>query len=179
MTLPLVVLAALSVFGGFLLEQNHAFERWLYPKELPVLGAISVEPTGLPLSLGIISLIAALLGILAGVFYYRNGLPKSEGWDESSWSGFRRRSYNQFGYDALMTSAAVEGGNELANTIGTGLERSVVDGAVNGSGLLAGLLGRGLGVLQKGFIRSYALMMLIGGVVIVGYFAFIANGGAH
>jgi NADH-quinone oxidoreductase subunit L len=177
MTLPLIVLAILSTFGGYLLEKNHVFEHWLYPQNLPVLGEVSIHPHEIPLEM--ISLAAAVLGILAGAFYYRNGLPKAEGWDESSWSGFRRASFGQFGFDALMTSTAVEGGGELAKNLGTGVERSLVDGAVNGSGWLASAAGKGLGLVQKGFIRSYALLMLIGGVVIVGYLAFAANGGVH
>jgi NADH-quinone oxidoreductase subunit L len=179
MTIPLVVLAILSAFGGLVLNQNHVFERWLYPQGLPVLGQVSVEPTGLPVSLGVISLIAALLGIGAGAIWYRNGLPKSEGWDPSSWSGFRRAAYGQFGFDSLMTTAAVEGGGELAQNLGTGVERSLVDGAVNGSGWLATSGGRGLALVQKGFIRSYALLMLVGGVAIVGYLAFVARGGVR
>jgi NADH-quinone oxidoreductase subunit L len=172
MTLPLIVLAILSAIGGFALDRGHVFENWLATSSGPsVLGEVSVEPTGLPLSLGLISLIAAVVGIAAGIAVYRNGLPKREGWDETSWSPFRRSSYGQFGFDSLMTTAAVEGGSELAQNIGTGVERTLIDGVVNGSVGLATIFGQGLGRVQRGFIRSYALLMLIGGVALLGYMA--------
>ena len=78
-----------------------------------------------------------------------------------------------------MTSAAVEGGNELATGLGSGIERGVIDGAVNGSGWLAGTFGRGLAFLQGGAIRSYAFLMLIGAVAIVGSLAWAAVGGGR
>ncbi len=179
MKVPLIVLAVLSIVGGYALEHNHVFEHWLYPQGLPILGEVSVEPKGLPLSLGLISLACALAGILAGWVWYKGGLPHDEGFDESRWSPFRRASYGQFGVDSLLTSAAVEGGGELGNTLSTGVERTLVDGAVNGSVGLATLAGRGLGTLQRGLIRSYALVMLVGIVAIVGSLAYSALGGGR
>ncbi|RYG26918.1 NADH-quinone oxidoreductase subunit L [bacterium] len=171
MTIPLVVLAILSAFGGFLLHQNGAFEKWLAPSSgTAVLGEVSVHPHGLPLEW--ISLGAALTGLVLGFLFYGKGMPKGEGWDETRWSPFRRASYGQFGFDSLMTTAAVEGGSELAQGIGTGVERSLIDGVVNGSAGLATTFGRGLGLVQRGFIRSYALLMLIGGVALLGYMAY-------
>ena len=47
----------------------------------------------------------------------------------------------------------------------------MVDGAVNGSAWLVNQLGRGLRSLQSGYVRSYALMFLVGVVAVIGYFA--------
>lgn len=178
MTLPLIVLAVLSTVGGFLLSKDGVFEKWLAPSSGPkFLGEVSVEPHNIPL--GLISLGAAILGIVLGLAVYLRGLPKNEGWDENAWSPFRRASFDQFGFDALTTTAAVEGGRELATTLDRGIEPYVIDGAVNGSTSLANTLGVGVAKLQQGLIRSYALLMLLGGIFIVGYMTFAATRGGH
>ena len=179
MTFPLIVLALLSTFGGWLMARNEAFKHWLEPVSGPkILGEVSIEPHGFPLAW--VSLAFAVGGLLAGLLWYRGGLPHDEGFDETRWGAFRRAAYRQFGYDALLTGAAVEGGAELATVLDRGVERSVIDGAVNGSVNLSTWAGRGLGVLQRGLIRSYALLMLLGAVTIVGILAYGAmTGGAH
>ena len=182
MTLPLIVLALLSTFGGWYLAQGERFERWLAPSDAPsLLGKVAVEPSGLPFgfSLAVFSLVSAFAGLIAGYLWYRGGLPHDEGFDESRWGGFRRAAYGQFGYDALLTSAAVEGGNELATGLDTSVERGIIDGLVNGSTRLATGLGGGLSRLQRGAVRSYAMLMLIGAVVLIGTMAYAAMGGAR
>jgi NADH-quinone oxidoreductase subunit L len=166
MWVPLVVLALLSVVGGFLMENNHAFEHWLEPSSGPtVIGStLSPHPEYLPISLVTLSLIAALGGILVGWLVYRKGLPKSEGWDLAKWSPFRRAAGDQFGYDRAMVSASVEGGAQLGWFAWRGIDVSIIDRIVNGVAGFAGLVGRGFRTSQTGFIRSYALWMLAGGL---------------
>jgi NADH-quinone oxidoreductase subunit L len=49
-------------------------------------------------------------------------------------------------------------------------DRRVVDGAVNGVASLVSGSGKGLRVLQSGFVRSYALGVTIGVVGLLAYF---------
>ncbi len=178
MTFPLIVLAVLSTVGGWALARGDVFEKWLAPSSGPtILGTVSVEPQGLPL--GWISIVAAGAGLLAGYLWYRGGLPHDEGFDETRWGAFRRASFGQFGYDALMTTAALEGGGELATGLDTGVERNVIDGAVVGSTWLWTQMGVGLARLQRGAVRSYAMLMLVGAVVLVGTMAYAAMGGGR
>jgi len=181
MWIPLVALAALSLGGGFLLYNNHAFEHWLYPNELPVLGKVEYHPHGLPIDLLWLSLIAAFGGIIAGGLVYAKGLPRKEGWDMSKWNPFRRSAGDQFGYDGLMMRTAVDGGRELGEGIWKGVDVAIVDGTVNGVGKLAGLMGTVGRLFQTGYVRFYAMMMLVGGVAILGYFAYAISklGGGH
>jgi len=72
-----------------------------------------------------------------------------------------------FGLDArtlappnLFGKAAIKAGKGAY-----GVDQSVVDGAVNGSGRTADYLGRGLRLLQNGNVQAYATLMFIGGVV--------------
>lgn len=170
MWLPLVVLAALSLAGGFFLSQNQLFETWLYPKGLTVLH-VHEHPEGLPLEW--ISLAAALGGIIFGVFVYRGGLPKDQSLDESKWRDLRLLQRDQFGFDRLLTSSAVDGGREAGRGLWILIDNGFVDKIVNGSGWVATQMGRGLQVLQTGLIRTYALAMLLG---IVGLLVFFLSG---
>ncbi len=175
MWFPLVVLAVLSAGGGFLLYRNHTLEHWLYPP-----GSMSLQleahPHGLPLELIWLSIIAAGLGILLGAIFYWKSLPAKEGWDESKWNPFRKAARDQFGYDSAMVAATVDGGRDLGVFMWKGADSKVVDGAVNGAGWLAGTLGKAFGFLQNGFVRQYALVMLIGVVALLGAIGYsIAN----
>ncbi|MEA2553456.1 MAG: NADH-quinone oxidoreductase subunit, partial [Fimbriimonadaceae bacterium] len=49
MYIPLIVLAFLSLVGGFLLAQHERFKEWLYPNGLPILGTVEEHPHGIPL----------------------------------------------------------------------------------------------------------------------------------
>jgi NADH-quinone oxidoreductase subunit L len=43
----------------------------------------------------------------------------------------------------------------------------VIDGALNGSASAAGFIGRVLGALQTGYVKDYALVFLLGAVIIL------------
>lgn len=177
MWVPLAALAIASIAGGFLLYNNHLFEHWLYPNDLPVLGKVKYHPHGLPLDLLTLSLIAAFGGILAGWLWYRNGLPKSEGWDLSKWNPFRRWAGNQFGYDVAMMNASIEGGRQVGVGMWRGIDAWLIDGIVNGAGKVFAGLGLAIRGIQSGYVRLYALMMLLGGVGLIGWFVYEASRG--
>jgi NADH-quinone oxidoreductase subunit L len=168
MWLPLVVLATLSVIGGYLLGHDDVFRNWLYPGgKLTILSPEDVagEPENIPLTL--YSIIAALGGLGLGFYFYRKGLPKSEGWDLSKWNWFRKSASNQFGYDAAIVNSGVEGGGDIGNGIWKVFDVGLVDGIVNGLGSVTMGAGRLLRKFQTGYVRSYAMSMTFGGILIL------------
>jgi NADH-quinone oxidoreductase subunit L len=48
----------------------------------------------------------------------------------------------------------------------------VIDGAVNGSAKTAGFFGRILSYFQSGLIKDYALIFLLGAIILIGYLVF-------
>ena len=54
--------------------------------------------------------------------------------------------------------------------VASALDGGVVDGAVNGAGRLVRGTGSKVRNLQTGFVRSYALALLVGVVIVVGFF---------
>lgn len=172
MTIPLIVLAALSLIGGWALAAGDTFKNWLYPSGLPIVNpeAVSGHPHGwVGHALLYLSIAAAMAGIGYGLWVYRKGLPESEG-DESKWHWFRRRAGKQFGYDEAIVDAGVEGGGAFAVALWRKFDAGIIDGFVNGLAFLAGEIGYGLRVLQTGIVRTYALWILIGAVAILVYF---------
>ncbi len=171
MWIPLVVLAVLSLAAGFLLKDR--LEHWLYPSGSTILGTVPHVPEGIPLMA--ISIAAALSGLGAGWYFYRKGLPKNQGLDESKWQGWRRSAQNQFGFDTMATSSAIEGGGEVARGLWKHVDQNFLDRIVNGVGALASGTGDLLKRAQTGYVRLYALVMLIGGLAFVGYFLFVIS----
>jgi NADH-quinone oxidoreductase subunit L len=166
MTIPLIVLAILSLVGGFFMNQNDAFEKWLYPSGLPVLGEVSHEAPNLMLyATG-----AAVIGLVLGVLFYLRGLPKDQGADESAWSPLRRAERDQFGYDQFVTMMGNQGGGDLASGISDLIDRPMIDGSVGGTAVASRYVGGVFRLLQTGLVRFYALMMLLGAVALIGYF---------
>jgi len=133
----------------------------------------------LPVSLFVMATIAACTGIFCGLLVYWVGLPKKEGWDLRKWNPFRIWAQNQFNFDSTMMGAAVEGGADVGNFLWKEVDAGAIDGAVNVIAKLAMVLGGLFRKVQTGFARSYALMMLFGGVLLLGYAAIKLMGGGQ
>jgi len=168
MWLPLVILAALSAGGGFLMAKGNVFENWLASGPLLATPASVNEVPNLAL----FSAAAAFGGIILGAFFYRKGLPTSQGWDETKWAPWRKDARNQFGFDNALSLNATEGGADLARGIWKIFDAGFVDGIVNGAGSGSAWIGGILRKAQSGYVRLYALVMLFGGVAFLGYFIF-------
>ncbi len=69
--------------------------------------------------------------------------------------------------------SAVKGGGDIARVAWLKFDAGFIDGLVNGIAWITGQFGRLFRVIQTGFVRGYALMMLVGGVAILGYFAYV------
>ena len=53
-----------------------------------------------------------------------------------------------------------------------GFDLGFIDGIVNGIGYAVAELGKGLRQIQVGFVRSYAAIILLGALVVLGYFIY-------
>jgi NADH-quinone oxidoreductase subunit L len=177
MSLPLVVLALLSLAGGWLLAQGHLFEKWLYPDGLALLSPemVAGHPHGwVGQSLMAMSIAAAFAGMLYGIIVYWRGLPKGEA-DERTWNPLRRLAGHQFGYDSAVMDAGVLGGREIGNVLWRGVDVKGVDGIVNGVAMVLGKFGEGFRTIQTGYVRGYALLMFVGGAALLGYFLYVMS----
>ncbi|AZS72596.1 NADH-quinone oxidoreductase subunit L [Streptomyces lydicus] len=159
MTVPMIVLAVGSVFAGGLFSVNEAFVKWLEPVTSFAHGHSPLSATTVTAS----TIVVLLIGVgIAWVMYGRKPVPALA----PRGSLLTRAARRDLLQDDFNHIVFVRGGEELTGTL-VRVDRSLVDGAVNGTaasmGGLSGLLRR----LQTGFVRSYAVQMLGGAAVLV------------
>ncbi len=160
MTVPLIVLAALSVLGGVLL-----FNDWIVTWLEPVTGhAEHHEP---PLPAIVITLLITLVvaaGVAAAWFLVGRGdVPREAPLDVS----FATRAARADLYgDAINDAVVVRPGASLVGGLTT-FDRVGVDGVVEGGSAAVGGLSTTMRRVQNGFVRSYALSLLAGALLVV------------
>ncbi|HEX5083808.1 MAG TPA: NADH-quinone oxidoreductase subunit L [Blastocatellia bacterium] len=202
MTVPLVILAMLSLVGGYVgvpaaLGGSNHFEEFLEPavaklKPAPAVDAgaattdlvAQVEPHGAVPSaethaapaeashegghdvgtermFTLISSVLALLGIGFGLrFFSRNPLWRAP-----------KLLEDKYRVDELYNATIV---SPLENLSRDGLWKivdvKIIDGIVNGVARLFAALAGALRYTQTGFARNYAAVILVGAIIVIGYF---------
>ena len=161
MTVPLIVLAALSVLGGLLLLND-----WIVTFLAPVAGEAPHEEPPLPAARDH----HARRG--RGRRRRRPGLvPRSAGVTSRALaptrvSVFTTAGRNELYGDAFNDAIIVGPGKQFTSGLAT-FDRTVVDGGFVGTAsALGGLSGR-LRLAQNGFVRSYALSLLVGAALVL------------
>ena len=161
MTVPLIVLAVGSALLGLLLGPTGAIQHWLEP----VVGEHGEEAPVLPIWLLTTLTVALVLvgAALAAAMYLRRPVPSTAPAGSFATRAARRDLYQ----DAVNESLFMRPGQYLTRSL-VFFDNRVIDGAVNGvAALIGGTSGR-FRRLQTGFVRSYALSMLVGAVLVVG-----------
>jgi NADH-quinone oxidoreductase subunit L len=163
MTLPLVVLAVLAAVAEVInlpfTGDLHFLGDWLEP----VLGENEAHidvATGTKVGLAVVAIIAAAAGIFAASLVYLRRRVKAvePGVLAHAWY-----------YDESITRFVGGPGTKGFGAVAW-FDAHVIDGAVNGVATLVRTSGRGLRTVQSGFVRSYALGISAGVVVVLGYF---------
>jgi NADH-quinone oxidoreductase subunit L len=193
MTIPLMVLALLSIIGGYvgvphiLGGANHIHEFLA-----PVLGG-GAEPAtthagisivsqawasggeggshtaSLELLMMVVSVVIALIGIgIAYLFYVKNpALPKLLA---EKWRGLYKLVFNKYYIDELYEILFINSLKNLGTALWKGFDDFVIDGAVNGIAYLIGSLSGAMRKIQTGLVQNYAFSIIIGGIVLVVYY---------
>ena len=207
MTVPLMILAALSVVGGWIgwpasLGGSNRFEHFLDPviarHGAEHVEAAAVHGGAIEYALMLASVLIALAGIwLARLFYIqRTDLP---GKLASSFSGLYQLVYRKYYmdevYDALFVNRAKDLGTTLAlfdakvidalGVDGTGWltrfasrlsiwwDTWIVDGLVNLAARMVWLFSYPVRMVQTGLVSSYALLIVFGVLVVLGYYGYL------
>jgi NADH-quinone oxidoreductase subunit L len=169
MTIPLIILAILSVVGGLVgipevfAKDAHRLEHFL----MPVLalgkavsgGAHTLSHSTEYMLMGISVGIAAI-----AIFVAIGRYSKKPDLDEAA--GFGKILANKWYVDELYNTIIVKPLNWLSKMADKFLEKSIIDGAVNGVGKLVQTGSRQLRLLQSGQVGSYVLLMIVGIVVL-------------
>jgi len=165
MTLPLVALAGLAVVAGGLnlpFTNTNFLDKWLEPVVVGSQRAMGV-PGVVQIVLAVISVVLGVVGILvAAAVYLRDRVPQEKVEPAILAKGWY--------YDLSITSFMGGPGRRAFQFVSSVFDGSVVDGTVNGVGRLVRSTGGRIRNLQTGFVRSYALSLLVGVVIVVGFF---------
>jgi NADH-quinone oxidoreductase subunit L len=158
MTWPMVILAVGSVAAGGLLIVNDRLQNFL----APVVGVPPVSH-GFVTTAGIVAFVLALAGVgLAWLMYGRIPVPAVAPQGNPLVVAARKDLYG----DAFNESVLMRPGQWLTR-LSVYFDNRGVDGLVNTTAALIGGTSGRWRRLQNGFVRSYALSMLAGAVVLV------------
>ncbi|MBS4751976.1 NADH-quinone oxidoreductase subunit L [Nocardioides sp. zg-ZUI104] len=160
MTIPLVVLAALSVLGGLLLAGS-----WIVDWLTPVVGhAEHAEPPLPVIVITAITVAVVAAGVaLAWFLVGRREVPRTAPSDVSFVT--RAARADLYG-DAINDAVVVRPGAALVRA-SVSADRTLVDGLFTGSATVLTGTGELLRRAQTGYVRSYALSILAGAVLLV------------
>src|SRR3712207_5580091 len=162
MTLPMILLAVGSVLAGLLLVVVFPLEEWLSP----VFGEPeAAEHVVAPLLVSVLVTLVMVLGAgAAWLFVGRREVPLTA---PARVSPVVRAARRALYADAVNESVFMRPGQWLTRAL-VFFDNRGVDGAVNGLAATLGGSSSRLGRTQTGFVRSYALSMLGGAVVVAG-----------
>lgn len=171
MTIPLIVLAILSIIGGyigvpeFMAHGAHSLNEFLSPifqKSNEKLGAHTIEHSTEWMLAGISSVLVIIVCVFAWNKFSKNP-------DTAEPAGFGKVLANRWYVDELYQKIIINPLDRLAIFFRDVFEKSVVDGIVNGVGRLVNYGSRQLRLLQSGQVGSYVLLMVL---AMVAFFVF-------
>jgi NADH-quinone oxidoreductase subunit L len=153
---PMVVLAIGSVASGFLLSMGSALVNWLQP----VVNASHVasgKELMKPITVSVLALGVVVLGAGYAIIKYRTVAAEAP----EKVSIFTRAARVDLGQDIVNDRVFVKPGFALTTGL-VAVDHKVIDGAVRLVGWLINEISDVLRKIQNGYVRSYALMMIIG-----------------
>ena len=163
MTIPMILLSVGSITTGYIFYSGDRLKNFLAPvvdshhheHESELLAPIVV--TGLAMT-------AVAIGVSFAVAKYgRKAIPASAPTDVTVWTKVARRDLLQ---DDFNEAVFMRPGQSLTRVLAF-LDKRVVDGAVSGVGAMTLRLAGDLRKTQTGYVRSYALLILLGTVAIL------------
>ncbi len=159
MTTPLIILAAASLGAGILLAGD-----WIVHYLEPSVGEVEHHELAIP-AIAVSAIITAVvaIGVAIGILRYRNDVPDVAPEDVSIWTKMAR---NDMYGDAINDAIAVRPMKALTRTL-VSFDNNVVDKFVLGVAEFFAVSAQQLRRIQTGYARSYALLVLIGAVVVL------------
>jgi len=156
---PMAVLAVGSIASGYLLYSGKAIVKWL----APVVDKDHHEHAEFlpPIVVTTLAVVAVIIGVSIAFIKYRGELSDRAPSEVSIFTRVTRRDLLQ---DDANEFLFMRPGQKLTQLL-VRTDESVIDGAVRAVGSSALGSARGMRKLQTGYVRNYALLILIGALV--------------
>jgi NADH-quinone oxidoreductase subunit L len=178
MTFPLIVLAILSVVGGFIgVPEVLGGHNWLATYLAPIFEASNakIETGALSHSTEYALMATSILGVLIAIAYatYRYvGKAHVPALDSQPKSALANLSYNKFYFDEFYNAIIQKPLDILSNFFYKIIDKAGIDGLVNGFGTGSQEASKTFRLLQSGNVGFYIFAMVVGiiGVLIYSLF---------
>ena len=173
-TVPLIVLAVGTIFGGLLnlpaFFPGQPLAHWLTDWLRPVLAE---EPSSFNFWIAALATLGAVgMGYLGWRIYTRNAARVKVGSKDPAyrftgdiWDGMEEAWY----VDAAYSRFVVQPVRRLSSFLARVFDPQGIDGLVMGVARLVGVAGGGVRTLQSGYVRTYALIFTLGALLVLGF----------
>jgi NADH-quinone oxidoreductase subunit L len=170
MLIPILTLAFLAIVGGLMnlpIEGLEFLDEWLAPV---FAGVQQPHPESFVQGLVLegISVVFAVVGITAALLLYRRGLRNASADPIAERTGkIGEMLGHAYYYDEGLAAFTDGPGMKTARFLDETVDQKIIDGSVNGVAKLVRQGGLGLRKLQDGYVRRYAIGILLGAVAIL------------
>ncbi len=159
MTVPLIILAFGAMFAGYLnipsiFGGNLQVSHWLAP-------SLAEHHPHVSIWVEIVAVGTSILAFAAGIFVAWKKYAEKEA-AEPFYSGLADFAYNKFFVDEVYHKLIVAPYKSIGSAISNRLDSSVTDAPVKALVWLYNALSNAFKVVQVGFVRVYAIYMVIG-----------------
>jgi len=172
-TVPLMVLAVLSVIGGFMgipevLGGSHALNNFLSPvfaaSQLHVEAHHLSHTTEYILMGGVVAFTLVMIGLAYSRYVSQGHVPAAEG---ETLTSAHRLVYNKYYVDELYQAIIVNPLYKISSALDAVIEKLGIDKLVNGVGEIVVFVSREARLLQQGSIGYYIFVMVFGVIALL------------
>jgi NADH-quinone oxidoreductase subunit L len=158
MTVPLIILAVGALFAGFLnlpaiFGGDQLVSHWLAP-------SLTEHHPHSSLFVEILAIGASVAAFVIGIKIAYNKF--GQGAAEPAFSGFTKFAFHKFYVDEIYNAIIVQPYKAIGSSIWKVIEPNVTDGPVKAASKLYMAIGTAFKVFQVGYVRVYAIYMIVG-----------------
>jgi len=157
MLIPISILSVGSIASGFLFARGDSLVNWLKPIVNPA-GEQHLEEFLKPIVVSAMAVFAVLIGVSIAIAKYSGELQSEAPAKVNALTRAARRDLFQ---DDFNETVFMRPGQGLIKSL-LNIDYIVIDGLVRAVGSFSVGAGQTLRKLQNGYVRSYALMMIVG-----------------
>ncbi|MEI7561513.1 MAG: NADH-quinone oxidoreductase subunit L [Actinomycetes bacterium] len=157
MLIPISILSIGSIASGFLFARGDSLVNWLKPIVNPA-GEQHLEEFLKPIVVSAMAVFAVLIGVSIAIAKYRGELQSEAPTKVNALTRAARRDLFQ---DDFNETVFMRPGQGLIKSL-LNIDYIVIDGLVRAVGSVSVGAGQTLRKVQNGYVRSYALMMIVG-----------------
>ena len=162
MLIPITLLSVGSVVSGFVLSKGQGLVHWLEPIVNP-LKEHHAEEFLPPIVVSAMTLSVVVIGVSIAIMKYRGDQLAAAPVNVSSLTKAARRDLFQ---DDFNETVFMRPGQSLVSNL-LNLDYLIIDGTVRAVGSISLTAGSKLRSLQSGYVRSYALLTVIGALALL------------